>query len=182
MRLTLVLVALAALLGPARVTVFGTRVSVWAAYVDPKVVAALWAYDSACSAPAALPEPGHGWRAVHWFAANLVEAGDDSAAVVDPKKGIGSGDLGFWEGDSIFLDTGMVRHAAPWYLRRVLAHELEHQLLQMRHPVNPRPTVAILGLPPLPEPDTAHPDFPFQHPCQLSSWDRPLPRDSVSAP
>lgn len=178
--------AVAAALHPmsdgTRIVLHGTRVVVWSALPDTRVVQKLWAYDSSCSSGFAAPLSGHGWRNVHWFGANLEEAGEDSAAQVDTSLGIGAGDIGFWEGDSIFLDTGMVHRAAPWYLRRVMAHELEHQLLQMRHPVNPHPTVLLLGLPIPVDPDSAHPDFPFQYPCQLHQWNSPLPFDSVGAP
>jgi hypothetical protein len=150
------------MIDPDTVILHGTRVSIWPVRVDTALEARLWAWDSTCATHAVQPLPGHGWRNVTWLGANLVEAGNDPAAQVDTSLGIGKGVLGFWEGDSIFLDTGVVHRARPWFMHNILAHELLHQLLHARVPIDTSIPERIREVP-----DSAHPLFPFLYPCRL---------------
>lgn len=158
-----------AVLDPTTVIVNGTRVTVWPARVDRVLLQRLWDWDTTCAARAEKPLPGHDWRNVTWLDANLLQAGSDPAAQVDTAKGIGPNVLGYWEGDTIFLDTGVVAHASPWFMHNILAHELLHQLLQSRVPIDTSVPERVREVA-----DSAHPVFPFLYPCRLMNLSVPV--------
>lgn len=165
MKLTFALVVAATaviLMDPTTVVVNGTRVRIWPAQVDTVMVQKLWTWDTTCATRAVKELPGHGWRNVTWLGANLLEAGSNPAAQVDTTAGIGPHVIGYWEGDTIFLDTGVVLHAVPWFMHNLVAHELLHQLLNHRVPVDSAVPERVREVA-----DSAHPIFPFLYPCRL---------------
>ena len=88
----------------------------WRMPLDTVVLARLWTYDTTCAKVA--PLPGHDWRNVTWRAASLID----------------DGNLGEWTpGDTIYIDTSVVLSSTPAFVHRIFAHEMLHQLLQMRN-------------------------------------------------
>jgi hypothetical protein len=138
----------------------------WGMSVDPLLARILWQYDLDCSKLA--PLPGHTVKEVTWLAGNLTEAFRDTL------NRFPSTVIGYWQNDTIVLDTGFAMHGTYRVVHKTLAHELMHQLLYYRVPLDtvsdPRTREA---------PDSVHPIYPFVYPCDLANvYARPLPFDS----
>jgi len=141
-------------------------VKVWNLQVGSNLTKILWNWDVTCSKAAVAPLANHTVDNVTWLGANLLEAGDSGI--------LGPNVLGYHEGDSIFIDTTLILHSKPWLLHDVMAHELEHELLWNRVPVDSSVDIRVREVQ-----DSIHPFFPFQYPCLLLQLDNPLPIDSL---